>query len=220
MTEKAAIVGVKIYSNQALDAVLRSIPPDEIAHMHRVGVLTSMLLHILLRYAPYKDNAPEFTLFGHYAFFHDIGKAWISADILCKEDPLTFEEFETITMHPLYAQEFIEKNPDVFKGKPSLKQSIFDAAVFHHERWDGSGYPYGLISDNIPLIARVTSVCDAYDAITHKRPYSKKRTHEEACEEIAKHAGAQFDPDIVLIFLDNEKDIRIDDKPQLNRKND
>ncbi len=211
-------MGVKISSSQALSDVLSSIPPEELRHMRRVGMFTFELLRILLRYQHYQEFKSEFSFFGHYAFFHDIGKAWVPAEILCKEDALTFEEFETITMHPLYAQEFLEKNPDTLRVQPLLKQSIFDAAVFHHERWDGSGYPYGISSDNIPIIARVTSVCDAYDAMTHKRPYSKARSHEEACEEIAKHAGTQFDPDIALIFLESEKDMRMDNKRQQNRE--
>ncbi len=211
-------MGVNILSSQGLDGVIRSIPMEELRHMQRVGGLTNALLHILLRCRHYQDQKTIFSLFGHFAFYHDIGKAWIPADILGKEEPLTFEEFETITMHPLYAQGYFEKNPNVLNVEPPLKQCIFDAAVFHHERWDGSGYPYGISSDTIPLIARVTSVCDAYDAITHKRPYREAKTHADACEEIAKHAGTQFDPDIALIFLENEKDIGIFNKRLSNQR--
>lgn len=196
-----------IYAGQGLDEVIRFIPTDELRHMQRVGRLTNEMTWIVTRYPRYEMYEGILHNFGNVAFYHDIGKAWVPADVLTKTQNLTHEEYELILMHPLYAQEFFEKNPDIISVEASVRQLIVDAAVFHHERWDGNGYPYGLSSLDIPLVARITSICDVYDAITNQRPYSEARTHEAACAEIERYLGEQFDPDIALIFLENQKAI-------------
>lgn len=196
-----------IYAGQGLDEVIRLIPPDELKHMQRVGRLTNELTWIVTRYPKYKMFENILCKYGEVAFYHDIGKAWVPSNVLTKTQSLTNEEYEMILMHPLYAQEYFEKNPNIINVEASVKQLIIDAAVFHHERWDGSGYPYGLFAQDIPLVARVTSICDVYDAITNQRPYSEAKTHEAACEQIERYLGKQFDPDIAFIFLENQKTI-------------
>ena len=84
-----------------------------------------------------------------------------------------------------------------------LCQEVFYQAV-RHEWWNGNGYPYGIKCERIPLIARITSVCDVYDAITGDRSYRRARSHEYACSEIEANAGTQFDPVLAKLFLDNE----------------
>ncbi len=83
---------------------------------------------------------------------------------------------------------------------PQLKH-IADLILHHHERWDGGGYPHGLKGTDIPLLSRIISVADAYDAMTHDRAYRKAKTKKAAVEEICKNAGTQFDPEVVNAFL-------------------
>ena len=95
--------------------------------------------------------------------------------------------------HPTIARE-------LFLGVPFLREAI-DVPWCHHERWDGKGYPRGLVGESIPLPARVFSVVDVYDALTHDRPYRKAMAEEESLRFIANGAGSQFDPVIVQLFL-------------------
>ncbi len=190
--------------NSNLSEVIRSIPSEELEHMQRVGALTERLISQAVQHPQYKIFSEQFQSFGNSAFYHDIGKAWIPSQLLLKEGSLSSSEFENVRKHPLYAEKYIKSHLDLFKGGFYLRQMIFNAAVFHHERWDGSGYPYGLKEEEIPLIARLTSVCDVYDAITNERSYKKARSHEEACSEIKKWAGRQFDPEIAEIFLSRQ----------------
>jgi len=201
-------MSLKIYVGQGLNEVVQSIPTEELRHMQRVGRLTSSLSRIITKYSRYHEYKKELLQFGKVAFYHDIGKAWVPSEILTKKQRLEDEEYEMIFMHPLYAQEYLEKNPDIFYFEDPVKKLLFDAAVFHHERWDGSGYPYGLFGKDIPLVARITSVCDVYDAITNQRPYREARTHEEACAEIERYAGKQFDPHIASVFLEHESAVK------------
>lgn len=180
------------------------IPKEEINHMKRVSGLVeimSVLVLLNLQYAHFRNEIPYYT---QAAYYHDIGKAWVDPNILTKADKLTEEEYKQIKQHPLYARDHLIQSGfsvDNVDHDDILSRLVFEAAVFHHERWDGKGYPYGLKSQDIPLIARVTSVCDAYDAMIYERPYSASRPHKQVCCEIEKNAGTQFDSDIVLLFL-------------------
>ncbi len=185
----------------ALSEVILSIPKEELQHMQRVGYSTRRLIASVVREPRYRSLSEPYNSFGYCAFYHDIGKAWIPSQILLKKENLTESEFEIIKRHPLYAQKYIGSHLGFFRGGFFLRQMVYNVAVFHHERWDGGGYPYGLQKEGIPLIARITSVCDVYDAITNERPYRKARSHGEACDELRKWAGRQFDPEIVEIFL-------------------
>ncbi|MCP2520997.1 response regulator [SCandidatus Aminicenantes bacterium Aminicenantia_JdfR_composite] len=127
------------------------------------------------------------------ALLHDIGKIGIPDRILKKPSSLSPEEWEWIRKHPILGYKII-------KNISSLKNST-QIVLFHHERYDGRGYPFGLSKEEIPIEARIFSVVDAFEAITTNRPYRKARSFEEAKEEIKRLAGAQFDPEIVKAFL-------------------
>lgn len=127
------------------------------------------------------------------ALLHDIGKIGISEDILQKDGPLTEEEMEIIRYHPLIGFAMIEEF--------SFLQGAAEIILFHHERYDGSGYPFGLQAEEIPLSARLFSLADTIDAITSDRPYRKGRSFEEALEEIRLCSGTQFDPKLAEISL-------------------
>ena len=182
--------------------VLEQIPKAELLHMQRVGKLVHTMAKLIPRSRYHAQPTDHFDVYGVAAHYHDIGKAFVPASILTKASRLTGEEYKLVFMHPVYAQRYLDETD--LPVDDHLKALIYDSAVYHHERWDGKGYPYGLARHEIPLIARVTAVCDAYDAMTHERPYSKARSHHQACLEIGKNAGFQFDPEIAYLFIKHE----------------
>lgn len=132
---------------------------------------------------------------GQAAMLHDIGKIFIPRSILYKEGRLTLEEWEIIKQHPVKGAEIISK-----KTYPA---DIIEGILYHHEHYNGSGYPEGLAEKEIPLFSRIIAIADAYDAMTSPRPYRTFTfTSETATREILIHAGAQFDPEICEAFLD------------------
>lgn len=128
------------------------------------------------------------------ADLHDIGKIGISEKILLKPDKLTDEEYEIMKTHS-------EKGYRIVKASGDLK-NVAEGVLYHHERWDGKGYPMGLKGDEIPLISRIISVCDSYDVMISNRVYKKAITKDMAIEELKKCSGTQFDPMVVEAFLE------------------
>lgn len=131
------------------------------------------------------------------ALIHDIGKVAIDEKILMKTDVLSPSEWDEMKKHP-------ETGFYLTKSVPQLKH-ISKYILYHHERWDGNGYPFGLSETSIPLLSRIVSVADAYDAMTNDRPYRKALSKTIAREELRKNSALQFDPHIVKLFLDNIK---------------
>jgi response regulator RpfG family c-di-GMP phosphodiesterase len=129
-----------------------------------------------------------------YGFLlHDIGKVGIPDGVLTKGGPLTPEEWAVMRAHPMIGAHIV--------SPIRLLKDAVDVVRFHHERYDGEGYPLGLKGTEIPLVARVFSVADAYDAITSDRPYRPAQPREHAIEEILRCAGTQFDPEVVEAFV-------------------
>ena len=124
---------------------------------------------------------------------HDIGKIGIHDYILTKADKLTSEEWDEIRLHPSKGAKILE--PLHFLGE------IVDIIKYHHERYDGRGYPSSKEKGNIPLGSRIIAVADAFDAMTSDRPYRKSMGRDVAIEELKKNSGTQFDPDVVRAFL-------------------
>ena len=127
------------------------------------------------------------------AVLHDIGKAQIAKAVLCKPGPLSESEMGLIKEHPFMGYEMIEEFSNLKKAARVV--------LFHHEWYDGSGYPYGLQGQDIPLEARIFAIADTLDAITSDRPYRKRQGFEKAYGEILKGRGNQFDPYIADAFL-------------------
>lgn len=127
------------------------------------------------------------------AILHDVGKIGIRDDILLKKGKLTDEEFNLIKMHTVYGQQVLN-HIKYFK-------EIIPGVMYHHERYDGKGYPEGLQGEEIDIIARIIAVADTYDAMTTDRPYRKGLSYEVAVEELKRCAGSQFDPDVVEAFI-------------------
>ncbi|MFC7365490.1 MULTISPECIES: HD-GYP domain-containing protein [Bhargavaea] len=129
------------------------------------------------------------------ALLHDIGKIGVPEHILSKEGKLTVEEYEIIKTHPKTGFEMI-KHIGEFKDN-----GVLDIVLYHHERFDGKGYPAGLKGHEIPLFARIVSIADAFDAMRSKRVYRDKIGLTYTLDEIRKGKGAQFDPEIADVFL-------------------
>ncbi|MCK8058346.1 MULTISPECIES: HD domain-containing phosphohydrolase [unclassified Fusibacter] len=129
-----------------------------------------------------------------FAHFHDIGKTGISDTILFKPEKLTFKEYSEIKRHTEIGFRIAESSSELMP----ISEWIYK----HHEWWDGSGYPFGLSGESIPLACRLLSIIDAYDAMTDVRPYRKPMSPDEAINEIKAHSGTQFDPQLVLVFLE------------------
>lgn len=127
------------------------------------------------------------------ALLHDIGKLAVPDDILLKPGPLNKAEWAAIRQHPLAGHHLLSQLPSLAEALP--------AVLHHHEHFDGSGYPEGLTGEDIPLVARILLVADAYDAMTSNRPYRQAMSSEAAIEELKRNAGAQFDPQVVEAFL-------------------
>jgi len=127
------------------------------------------------------------------AILHDIGKIGISDKILLKNEHLTFDEYNAIIMHPGYGAEILHHIRELREIIPGVK--------WHHEKYDGSGYPEGLKGEAIPLIARIISVADTFDAMTTDRPYRKGLSSSEALDELKAKASSQFDPVVVNAFV-------------------
>jgi len=123
------------------------------------------------------------------ALLHDIGKIGISDHVLMKPGPLTAEEYEIIKQHPVVGAKILRSVPFLEPHIPIVE--------LHHERPDGKGYPHGLRSTEIPLVARIVHVADAFDAITSARAYRPARAASEGLRELWRHAGAQFDAEVV-----------------------
>ncbi len=127
---------------------------------------------------------------------HDIGKIAIPESILCKPGKLTDDEFMVMKSHPINSEKLIASIKKLHEVSPGVKH--------HHERWDGKGYPDNLAGEDIPFAARVIAIADTYDAMTSTRSYRKALDHDVAIAEIARCAGAQFDPNLAKKFVEIE----------------
>jgi putative two-component system response regulator len=133
---------------------------------------------------------------------HDIGKIGIPDNILLKPGRLTPEEFAIIETHTIIGGQVIQSLIEV--GEDDYLKHCYNICRFHHERWDGRGYPDKLKETNIPLAARIVAVVDVYDALVSERCYKKALPHKEALAVICEGAGSQFDPEIVKALLEVE----------------
>ncbi|GAG09545.1 unnamed protein product, partial [marine sediment metagenome] len=131
---------------------------------------------------------------------HDIGKVATPDSILLKKGKLDDEEYEKMKGHVLIGKHLLQDVIDTFNIKESFVIMARDICAYHHERWDGTGYTEGLATEEIPLAARIFSLCDAYDAITSERVFKGQISHKEALRRIRLARSVQFDPDVVDAF--------------------
>ena len=172
---------------KALSAALDAKDAATEGHSERVANLTTTIAREI--------HVPEEKLVDieRGALLHDVGKIGVPDAVLRKPRTLSRREWQAMQRHPLLA--------GILVSKIGFLEGALPILLYHHERFDGRGYPFGLQGDRIPLEARIFAVVDAYDAMTSDRPYRKAVTHGEAVEEIVAHSGTQFDPFIVEAFL-------------------
>lgn len=158
-----------------------------VGHSQRVARYSIMLARELAL------PQPEVNVTRLASLFHDIGKIGIRDRILLKDGDLTRGEYEQMKMHCRLGGEIL--------GNVSDLSDIAPIVICHHEKWDGSGYPYGLSGNEIPIPARIIAVADSYDAMASNRRYRRSLSKDEALQELSNRAGTQFDPDIVKAFI-------------------
>jgi diguanylate cyclase (GGDEF)-like protein/PAS domain S-box-containing protein len=171
----------------SLETMLRETTNETLEHSQRLNDLAVRLGKRL------DLTKHELDVLASLANLHDLGKITISKDILLKSGPLTDKEWEKVRRHPEAGYKIASSSPKL----NDLAEGIF----CHHERWDGDGYPQGLAGDEIPLLARIIIIVDAYDVMTNGRPYKEPMSKEEALVEIERCAGSQFDPELTEVFI-------------------
>ncbi len=178
---------------KALTAALDAKDAATEGHSERVANLTVAIARQM--------NVPEEKLVDieRGALLHDVGKIGVPDAVLRKPRTLSKREWQTMQRHPLLA--------GILVSEVGFLEGALPILLYHHERYDGKGYPFGLAGDRIPLEARIFAVVDAYDAMTSDRPYRKAITHDEAIQEIIANAGTQFDPAVVEVFQETSKEV-------------
>ena len=145
---------------------------------------------------------------------HDVGKVGIPDSILLKPGRLSKAEREVMELHTLIGGECLEAIQARLGTDNQFMQIAKQVAYYHHERWDGNGYPHGLAAEKIPVVARIVAVADVYDALTSKRPYKDPLSHIESKGIILSGSGSQFDPEVVAAFLRHEDEFEAISRPQ------
>jgi len=175
-------------------------------HIERTQKYLGMLVNYLLERGIYTDEIStwDISLFIISSQLHDVGKISVKDDILLKPDKLTTQEFEEMKMHTVNGVDIIRKIEENASDNAFLQYAEMMAGS-HHEKWNGSGYPYGLAGQEIPLMGRLMAIVDVYDALTNDRPYKRALSHDDALMIIKEGAGTHFDPQIVEVFVSNEK---------------
>ena len=176
-------------------------------HVLRIKMLTKLLLERLIQ----KTDKYDLTWYDRAiisvaSVLHDIGKIGISVDVLNKPDALTEKEYEIMRRHTVIG-EGILKEITKYKDEPLVKTAI-EICRWHHERYDGGGYPDGLTGDEIPISAQVVAVADAYDALTSKRPYKEAYSHERAIDMIKSGECGRFNPILIECLDDIRNEIK------------
>jgi HD-GYP domain-containing protein (c-di-GMP phosphodiesterase class II) len=179
-------------------------------HIERTSKYLKILIDELLAQGLYKDQTLSWNIkqMISSAQLHDVGKIAIEDSILNKPGKLTEEEFEKMKKHTIFGGEIIER----IQMKSNEKEFLDYAKIFtlyHHEKWNGKGYPYGIKGETIPLAARLMAIIDVYDALISKRPYKEPFTHEEAIKIITEGRGTQFDPVLTDLFLSIAERFRV-----------
>jgi len=164
-------------------------------HIHRISFYSTKIAeHLGL-------SKEQIEIIKYSSPLHDIGKIKIPESILLKPEPLTKEEWEIMKTHTIIGAKILEGS------KTKYLKAAEKIALLHHEKWDGTGYPYGLKGKKIPLLVRIVSLADAFDALTSDRPYRKACPVETAFEIIKNESGKHFDPELVELFFKIKNEI-------------
>lgn len=157
-----------------------------INHSKRVSIYSGLLADLMCL------NKEKIFFLKKGALLHDLGKKSIEKNILYKPSKLSHSEFEVIKKHPKLGLKLL--------NKVDREEIVENIILFHHEKWDGSGYPFGLKGKSIPIEAQIVAVADFYDALTSKRIYKNKVSHKIAIQLLKDQSGKYFNPDVVSMF--------------------
>jgi putative two-component system response regulator len=198
----AALIKLQNGIVYALADIVESRDNDTGGHIERTSVYMQMLIEAMLEKNVYAEELKGYNvdLLISSARLHDIGKIAIPDAILNKPGKLTPEEYDKMKTHAIEGEKIICKIIDR-TGDAVFLQNAKLFSTYHHERWDGAGYPYGLKGAEIPIQGRIMAIVDVYDALVSERPYKKPFSIDQALKIITDSAGTHFDPEIVNVFL-------------------
>ena len=185
----------------SLSDIIENRDMDTGGHVKRAKDLVEILVSHLGR-IPQDDNPKYREYLIKAAITHDLGKIAVDDNLLRKTNRVTEEEYEAIKLHPIKSVEIINAVLGPIEDEEFIKIAV-NLAKYHHERYDGTGYPEGIKGKDIPFEARIMAIADVYDALITERCYHDTVTHEEAYEIIKEGMGTQFDPDLMQLFDDS-----------------
>lgn len=177
------------YRNAVLSDMLRSLPEKSCESDDHVMRLKRCCSAMAMAIGLSREGRADLEVL---ADLHDVGQVAVSREILCKPGPLDAEEWVEVRRHPEIGYRIAHSAMEL--------SAVAESILCHHERWDGRGYPRGLDRENIPVVSRLFAVADAYDAMTHDRPYRPAMARQKAIRELQDCAGTQFDPEMVRVF--------------------
>ncbi len=187
----------------AMGALAEFRDPETGNHLRRTQHYVKQLAEELSKLPDYCEYLTEerIDVLFKSAPLHDIGKVGVPDSVLRKPGKLDIKEFDTMKEHTVFGQTAIRETQGQMPKSNTFLIMSEQIAAYHHEWWDGSGYPHGLKGTDIPLSARLMAIADVYDALVSSRVYKPPFSHEKAVEMIKDNSGSQFDPDIVQAFL-------------------
>ena len=193
-----------------IDALVRLAESREKStgdHVERTASLCEFLTELVREQGLHQDEVDRdyVTKMCLVSPLHDIGKVGIPDEILLKPGKLTEDEFEIMKTHVDIGMKALNGLHEFLPDDDILNMGL-DVIKYHHEKWDGSGYPSGLKETEIPLPGRIMALVDVYEALRSERVYKKAYSHEYSCEIILKDKGSHFDPQLVDLFIDRHKD--------------
>ena len=176
-------------------------------HIERITAYMKIMIDVILEQGLYPEETMNWNMdfIVHASQLHDVGKICIGEKIINKPGRLDAEEFDEIKKHPAYGLMMISKMEQVI-GKHDFLLYASEIAEYHHERWDGAGYPAGLRGKNIPILGRIMALIDTFDALISVRPYKQPMSPKEAIEEIIRGKETAFDPVLVDILISHSEE--------------
>ena len=178
----------------AFSTFRQKVQPEWFAHIHSHGHAAARLARSFTAACVKAVSKATLDEVEFGAYMHDIGKYLIPKEVLLKPGPLDEREREIISLHPVHGVE-------ILRDLPYITPTIRETVLYHHERWDGRGYPEGLAGTAIPFAARAVAVVDVYTSLRARRSYKPTLTRSETCEAIRTMAGHELDPSLVHDFL-------------------
>ncbi len=193
----------------AMSKLAESRDPETGEHLERMREYCKLLSEKLGRMPKFQATIDKAFIDNIYAAspLHDIGKVGIDDSVLLKPGALSDEEWAIMKQHPVIGAETLREVDRQHPGNDFIHTGI-EIAESHHEKWNGSGYPYGLSGKSIPLVARILALGDVYDALTSRRCYKDAFSHEKSRSIIEEGHGSHFDPDVVSAFFEAEDDFK------------